>query len=585
MVPERTSSLLVAINGVDEALCHLTAQLRSQGPRSRPEQPALKRLVASHAELTNVLQSMEEEQSPDRFSSTLVCAPSLVHQLFGGSRLGGIASEVCSWLGMEAHAALQVCCKEMNDCGIMPWVPSHGVKLIRPSVLSCAAVLQHGAELAVSWGSPREAEDLLSRHQEGANVFKLAANQRGPPVTICVTALLETVRARRLSENGIALALRILQFLLQNFPEARSSARMVGGVHLMLDILASCWKDTIQVEGAACLAMMSKNPEVAQDIVQHGGIPILVKALEKTPLREAHGTTCTTRDVRVAEPLAEHMLHALAWTLTCATAGAYDAKLLPFLIRATSSPNKMLRHQGMHALSNLLASYPQGCVDFLERGGVQSVVAALSDESTFVVVRAALTLAHACVEDGGASVILAAGALTLLLKLLDHPEVDVTAAASLAVASLVHKDSASAGDIRRAGGIPLLHALTQGKLSEKRFVWKQCQSAQLRALLGLSDKGHGPQQHPAALALQTMASIGDQSAATIQSIASASLDMRVGKRPAVDMASANPKRKASIDSQSAAIIQSPSASVPAVVRVGKRPASHMGSAIVKRQAT
>jgi len=451
-------------------------------------------------------------------------------------------------LGVGSLASLQASCEAMaraemfvNHWAKFPIASPYCIRFARPSLLSWVAVFERGAELALSWGSPKEVEIKLKQCEDNlVGPLRIAEDQVGPPLTICVAALLQVLRGRLSSKRGLICALKLLESVLLDFPEACSCVQMAGGVNILLELLKTT-TGPLKVRTSICLALVTGAVNSHVDVIKYGGIPILTKSLEQAAVRE-------------------HCMHALAnmaprpevWNSTCTT------EVIPHLVAALSASSKILQSDAVRVLGNLLTNCPHVCAEFVLKEGVQPLVALLKDRGADAEAAAADAISHLVVETCGARAVLSAGAVIILVvKLLEHREGRVMTTAVMSLAALVYSLPASANAVQLAGGVPLhtrLKALAEStKPSDEMDGW--IISPALQSLLGLAEPRYPPCQKLAVLLLEKLpqadkgcqASIGPALGApphTVRHADSSASPPSVQKRPAANLSESSGKRRA-----------------------------------------
>jgi len=196
---------------------------------------------------------------------------------------------VLGFTGIPGAATLQAACR----CSpfLEPFLRTEAAALTpgadwtAPSSLSWLAVLRRGAALAESWGDAQKTRvKLRSAKTEGETfeTLELVAVEVGPPVFLCVAALVAAMRRHSSAHDIQGLCVSHLANLASPFPEAGRIAHVVGGTPMLLALLMQ--EDASVTVHQNCTTVLSaamhRNSALVRAVRASGFIPRLV-ALSK----------------------------------------------------------------------------------------------------------------------------------------------------------------------------------------------------------------------------------------------------------------------------------------------------------------
>mmetsp|Transcript_16550 Transcript_16550/g.53232 ORF Transcript_16550/g.53232 Transcript_16550/m.53232 type:complete len:495 (+) Transcript_16550:711-2195(+) len=366
-------------------------------------------------------------------------------------------------------------------------------RLVRPSRLAWAAVLQRATGLAESWGTAAATRGRLLRSTQeiAGDTLDLVEFTPGPPVTTCAAALVAAMQRHSGAGDVQTLCAASLAQLSFRFPEAAAATCMAGGTSLLLELLQSPdGNPQLQQHCASVLAAaMVTDAQVACTARRSGCVPRLVALSQSScqPLRAAalemimniaYFDSGSREEIRQAgaipqvvallharcrlEPL--HAIDILVSSDACSCAEfrrAGGVRKIALLLRHKDMD---FQESAAGILANVLGDDEESCRELRDVPFVvPKLVALLSSKNWMLQANCADALSCIAAEGRGAELIMAANGLKHLLPLLSSTHAYSRDAAVAAIAVIVQVLPSAAADKALNGRLEaLLEVLARG---------------------------------------------------------------------------------------------------------------------------
>ncbi|XP_031563754.1 armadillo repeat-containing protein 3-like [Actinia tenebrosa] len=137
------------------------------------------------------------------------------------------------------------------------------------------------------------------------------------------------------------------------------------------------------------------------------------------------------------------------------------------IINLLNSESPDVREAGTLALANLTTSNPPNCSDVVEKGGIEPLIAMLTDPKSLIQSNAAVCLTNLASDESWRSEVQQRGVVPALVQALQSNAAVVQSKVAVTVAAFVG-DADSRNELRAEGGLPRLVELLQSNNDEVR---------------------------------------------------------------------------------------------------------------------